>query len=312
MSLKVGNLEAKEGEKKQGYLKIINTEIEVPCTIINGNEEGKTVSITGGTHGGEYPGIETAVRLAKELTPETINGKLIILHPCNLPAFHAKLQYIGPYDGKNLNREYPGLATGTFSQKMAYTVTTELHDQSDFYIDLHGGDIHESLEPFVIFSEAGDDEVTKMSKEAASLMGIKYVCGSESTNGTFGSAALRGVPSVLAEIGQCGLWSEEEVEQYMAGVKNILRYLKVIQEEVKDLGDVVNIHRMQGLSAGKTGLWYSKVVTNQKVKKNEKVGEIKDYFGNVLEEYFSPDDGVILYTVSSLAINEGDPIIALG
>jgi predicted deacylase len=312
MSLKVGNLEAKEGEKKQGYLKIVNTDIEVPCTIINGNEEGKTVSITGGTHGGEYPGIETAVRLAKELNPETVNGKLIILHPCNLPAFHAKLQYIGPYDGKNLNREYPGLATGTVSQKIAYTVTTELHDQSDFYIDLHGGDIHEALEPFVIYSEAGNDEVNKASKEAASIMGIKYVCGSDSTNGTFGSAAKRGVPGVLAEIGQCGLWSEEEVEKYIVGVKNILRYLGVIEEEVKDLGEVVHIHRMKGLNAGKTGLWYSKVVTNQEVKKNEKVGEIKDYFGNVLEEYFAPDDGVILYTVSSLAINEGDPIIALG
>jgi predicted deacylase len=87
MTLKVGNIEV----KKQGFLNIINSEIKVPYTVINGNKEGKTVSITGGTHGGEYPGIEAAIRLAKELTPEMIQGELIILHPCNLPAFHAKL-----------------------------------------------------------------------------------------------------------------------------------------------------------------------------------------------------------------------------
>jgi len=312
MTLKVGNIEAKKGEKNQGFLNIINSEIKVPCTVINGNEEGKTVSITGGTHGGEYPGIEAAIRLAKELTPEMIQGKLIILHPCNLPAFHAKLQYIGPYDGKNLNREYPGMATGTITQKIAYTVSTELLDKSDFYMDLHGGDIHEALEPFVIYSEAGNNEVNKTSKEAASIMGIKYVCGSDSTNGSLGSAALKGVPGFLAEIGQCGLWTEEEVEKYISGVKNVLRYLCVLKGGVVDYGEVKYIHKMKRIVAGKTGLWYSKVVPNQEVKKGEKVGEIKDYFGKTLEEYFALDDGVILYVASSLAINEGDPIYRIG
>jgi len=40
MTLRVGNLEAnnleaKKGEKTQGYLKIINTNISVPCTLIS-------------------------------------------------------------------------------------------------------------------------------------------------------------------------------------------------------------------------------------------------------------------------------------
>jgi len=312
VTLRVGNLEVKKGEKTQGYLEIINTNISVPCTLINGLNDGKIVSITGGIHGGEYPGIEAAIRLASDLTPQMVSGKLIILHPCNLPAFHAKLQYIGPYDGKNLNREFPGLATGTITQKIAYTVTTELHEQSDFYIDLHGGDLHEALEPFVVYSEEGSQEVTKISKEAASLMGIKYICGSSSTNGSFGSAALKGIPGFLAEIGQCGLWREEEVKQFITGVKNVLKYLKVIDGKSEPLCKVEYIHRTNGLEAKQTGCWYSYVIPGQKVDKNEKIGEIKDYFGKSLGEYFSPVKGVILYTASSLAINVGDPIISVG
>lgn len=47
------------------------------------------------------------------------------------------------------------------------------------------------------------------------------------------------------------------------------------------------------------------------IKKGQKVGEIRDYFGKLLGEYFSPCTGHMLYVISSLPINEGDPIIAV-
>ncbi|MBN2287120.1 MAG: succinylglutamate desuccinylase/aspartoacylase family protein [Tissierellales bacterium] len=312
MKLVIGNLEAEIGQKTQGYLNIVNSDIKVPCTLINGIKDGKTVVITGGTHGGEYPGIEAAIQLAKELMPNDVSGKIIIVHPLNVPAFQAKLQYVGPYDGKNLNREYPGLATGTVTQKIAYTVTNQLHSIADFYMDLHGGDLHESLEPFVIYSKLGTDLVNKISKEAASLMGIKYICGSVSDNGSFGSAAKNGVPGFLAEIGQCGLWSEDEVSQYKAGVINVLKYLQVLEGMSEQIGEVIDLEKMNGLNATVDGCWYSNVIAGQKVSKGEQVGEIRDYFGNVIEKYVSPINGVILYTASSLAINVNDPIIAVG
>ena len=93
--LQVGELCAAAGEKKQGYLEVAGTPVKMPVTLINGVKEGKTVLITGGTHGGEYPGVETAIRLACLLQPEEISGQMIIVHPCNVPAFLAKLQYIG-------------------------------------------------------------------------------------------------------------------------------------------------------------------------------------------------------------------------
>jgi len=312
MTLRVGNLEVKRGEKKQGYLNIINTELSIPCTVINGVDKGKTVSITGGIHGGEYPGIETAIRLAYSLTSQQISGKIIILHPSNLPAFLAKLQEVGPYDGKNLGVEFPGKATGTITQKIAHTITTEVFAQSDFYMDLRGGDIHEALEPYVIFSEIGTDEVNRVSKEAASLMGVKYICGSTSKNSSIGSAALKRVPGLLGEIGQIGLWTEEEVYHYMTGVKNVLKYLKVIDGKSEKLCEVKSVNKMYVFKARQTGCWYSYVIPGQKVNKNEKIGEIKDYFGKSLGEYFSPINGVIFCTVSSLAINVGDTIIAIG
>ncbi len=312
MELRVGNLKAVEGEKVQGYFEVLHTDLKVPCTLINGKKPGKTVVITGGTHGGEYPGVEAAIRIAGELQPEMVSGKVIVMHPYNLPAFEARLQYLTPQDGKNLNREFPGIATGTFTQRMAYSVTQELHSQADFYMDLHGGDIHEALVPFVIYPTIGSEEVTRISKEAASCMGINYVCKSTSTNGTFGSAALRGVPGFLSEIGGSGLWTEQEVQDYMYGIKNVLKYLHVLEGEAEINNSISYIEQMNGIYAESNGCWYPSVTPGGTVKKDEKVGEIKDYFGKVINEYYSPVNGTVLFVVSSLAITKDDPIVAIG
>ena len=310
--ISAGQMSAAPGEKVQGFLEVAGTPVRMPVTLINGEKEGKTVLITGGTHGGEYPGVETAIRLAATISPEDICGQLIIVHPCNVPAFQAKLQYVGPYDGRNLNREYPGLATGTVTQRIAFTVSSMLFPQADFYMDLHGGDIHEALTPFVLYSKLGDEEQTKLSLEASKALGLSYVCGSVSSNGTFGCAAKMGIPGFLAEIGNLGLWSEEEVELYLRGVKNVLRMLSVMDGEVFGNPDCIVCEKMVGVDADQTGCWYPCVGLKEHVKEGQKIGEIRDYFGKVLAEYTSPCDGDVLYVIASLAINAGDPIFALG
>lgn len=310
--LTVGTLSAAPGEKVQTYLEVPGTPVQMPITLINGEAEGKTVVITGGTHGGEYPGVETAIRLAMTLDPAQVSGQLIIVHPVNVPAFQAKLQYVGPYDGKNLNREYPGLATGTVTQRIAYTISSLLFTQADFYMDLHGGDIHEALTPFVLYSKNGSKEQVELSIACSKALGVKYVGGSTSTNGTFGCAASMGVPGFLGEIGNLGLWSEEEVATYVSGVMNVLRLLKVLPGEVVENKDCVLLDHMVGVNAEQTGCWYPCVKIDDQVKEGQKLGEIRDYFGKVLGEYFAPCSGVMLYVIASLPINTGDPIYAIG
>lgn len=83
-NLSIGTLAAAPGEKVQGLLPIPHTEIEVPVTLINGAGSGKTVLITSGIHSCEYVGIEAAIQLAGELEPESLSGRLILIHPVNV------------------------------------------------------------------------------------------------------------------------------------------------------------------------------------------------------------------------------------
>ena len=67
-----------------------------------------------------------------------------------------------------------------------------------------------------------------------------------------------------------------------------------------------------GVDATVQGCWYPCVSLEEQVRQGQKIGEIRDCFGSVLCEYYAPRDGVVLYVIASLAINPGDPLIALG
>lgn len=298
------------GIKSQGFIAVEGTPVKMPATLIAGAKPGKQILITGGVHGGEYPCIETAIQLAKNINPKEVKGSIVVIHPVNVPAFLAKLQYYGPYDGKNLNRVFPGKATGTVSERIAYAVH-QLQLVADFYIDLHGGDIHEALVPFVIHSNLGGDQVVEQSRKASAALGFPYVVGSVSDNGSMGAAAKAGTPGFLAELGQCGRWSNEEVEQYMEATRNVLRSLGVLDGKVNST-EVTYLKKMAVMTAEHEGCWYAFKNLEDKVKKGEVLGEIRDFFGNVLGEYKAEEEGVLLYVVTSLAIVKGDPLTAIG
>jgi len=299
------------GTKTKGFLPVPGTPVEMPYTIISGTRPGKQILITGGVHGGEYPCIETAIQLGLQLQPSEISGVVVVIHPVNPPAFHAKLQYYGPYDGKNLNRVFPGKAMGSVSERIAYTVS-QLQQCSDFFIDLHGGDIHEALLPFVIYSKLGGESVAAQSREVSSFLGFPYVVGSVSDNGSIGGAAVSGVPGLLAELGMCGRWSPEEVEEYIEAVRNTLRGLGVLEGTFVRHEDVKYLESMQVVTAGHKGCWYPSRELGDEVGAGEKLGEIRDFFGEVLSTYYADRGGILLYVVTSLAIVEGDPLCAVG
>ena len=43
----------------------------------------------------------------------------------------------------------------------------------------------------------------------------------------------------------------------------------------------------------------------------QNLGEVRDAFGMILEQPIAPLDGVVIFLVTSLAMNEGDPLLAL-
>ena len=193
-------------------------------------------------------------------------------------------------------------------------MTTEYQDKADFYLDIHGGDIHEYLPPYVYYPGIGDNkEVLTFAEQATNFLNAKYKVKSSSTTGAYNSAAIRGIPSLLLERGGRGLWSNDEVENYKEDIKNIMKFLNILPERpIPPIKTATQITRAVYLDATVSGCWYPCVKLEERVKKGEKIGEIKDVFGNLLAEYYAEFDSIILFMTVSLAISKDEPIITYG
>ena len=312
-SINVGPFAAGKGQKQSGMLAVPGTNIEIPVTIINGTGDGKTMVITGGTHGGEFVGVEAANRLS-QLDPPELCGALLIVHAANPPAFFGRMEYRGPLDGKNLHRCYPGKPGGTPTERIAYVIFHEVIKHADFYFDLHGGDLHENLMPFAAYASAGGPETEKKSAEAAGFFGVP-MAHKDSTGTSAIEVASRtfGIPAMLGEIGSQGLWTEREVGMYIRGLKNIMKHLGILPGEPEYLCDTrFSDELLDMVNIAATGCWYPCVKTGDVVKKGQKTGEVRDFFGKLVDELYAQRDGTVLYTITALPVQSGEMVMGIG
>lgn len=313
MTIHIQSLSANAGEKSQGFLTVVGGGAELPCTILRGSRPGKTVLMTAGIHAAEYPGIQALIELAQEIEADAVAGTLLLVPIANPTGFRALMPWNVPEDGQNLNRMFPGKADGTLSERIAYTITHDLQAKADFYIDLHAGDLHESLIPYVYYPSATTEAVAAESLAAAQVLAVPYRVRSTATTGAYNSAAVRGVPSLLLERGGCGLWSRDEVTAYKQDLYRLLAHFGVLEQECPAVNaQQVELTRAFYPSAGIDGLWYPAVEAGNAVKQGQPLGEIRDCFGTLLEQFVAEAHGVVLYRTASLSIRKGDPTVAYG
>ena len=292
-------------------------EICFPVTKIKGANDGPKVLILAGIHGCEYPSIVAAIRISQELKPEDVSGEVTIIPICNVQSFEKRTPFLCPVDGKNLNRVFPGNLTGTYSDAMAYYLYQDFITKADYLIDLHGGDMVEKLEPFIIYHEGENQETTKGAREIVDYFGIpRAVCTRHGTprdgaGSTQGSAARAGIPGVVTEIGGIGQLDQQSVDGHLEGIRNVLRHFKVLKgEAVKH--DVKYYSELVLLYTPVAGIFYRAVEVSDTVKKDQKVGHIEDYFGNILAEIKAPKDGRIFYLTSSPSMQKDGLLGGLG
>ena len=99
-TLNICGLTVERGHKLRTFLPVPDTNVKIPLTIINGCEDGPTLLITAGIHGGEYPGIAAAMELGRDIEPADVHGILIMMHPVNIQGFWARREMIVPEDGR--------------------------------------------------------------------------------------------------------------------------------------------------------------------------------------------------------------------
>lgn len=204
-----------------------------PYVAVRGARPGPAVLVLAGVHGSEYVSIDAAVRLGATLDAAEVGGQVLVLPLLNPPAFWQRTPYVCPVDNLNPNRQFPGQPLGTFTQRLAYQVTQRALRHADAVMDLHGGDIPEALVAFTIYEASGDAALDARSRAMAEAFGLPAMLAQPRSHSpiagtTYATAARLGIPAIIAEDGNAGVYDETLADGMLAGAQNVLRHLGVL------------------------------------------------------------------------------------
>lgn len=293
----------------------------LPYYVIAGHKEGPVLCITSGVHGTEYPGIGANLKLYHDIDPSQLSGTLIGVPQCNFASFKAKVPFVNPLDGKNLNDTFPGRSDGTITEMLCHTLVHEFAAKADYHIDMHSGDSIEYLYPYAFYHiNEADQSATEISRDLAKCYGLDYVSYTETAGkgatdkGNFYAAVCQlGIPSIQPEIGGIGLIEDRTKMLHYNGARNIMVKIGMLEGTLTENPRQKELSRFYRLRSEYDGVYHCFVSPGEKVVKGQQLAVLTDYHGEeIYEEFFAEEDSVILWVMSTFAACKGDNLMAIG
>jgi uncharacterized protein len=320
--LSVGTATAVAGQSVAGFIEVpagSDAGTNIPVVIIRGPRPGPRLALVAGAHGTEYASIIALEELIQELNPAEISGTVIIVPLVNIASFEQKVPHVNPVDGKSMNRFYPGNPNGTQTERAAWAMTKQVVEKSDYLIDLHGGDLDESLRPYSYWAPVGNAQQDAVSRAMVLAFGLDTIILSNDRPRDLNAAryletnaSLHGKPSLTAEAGYAGTVEAEDVMALTNGCRNVMRYLKMLPGDAPPVQNPVWIERIATVSSESAGVFYPMVKRGWYVQEGMKIGYVTDLFGKTVFEARAPSSGVVLYVCAVPSMKKGDTIANIG
>src|SRR5436190_5238494 len=318
----VGTATAARGQKATGTIEVpagVDAALSIPIAVFHGAKAGPVLAIVAGSHGTEYTSIIALEKLIATLNPAEISGTVIIVPLINIQSFEQKVPHLNPVDKKSMNRWYPGKMDGTQTDRASFLITKQVVEQCDHLIDLHGGDLDESLRPYSYWTKTGNEKQDQISKEMVLAFGLDTIIISadrpkdpQASRYLENTATTRGKPSITAEAGYAGTVETDDLNALVNGCLNVMRYLKMLPGQPAMVEHPVWIEKVVTIASDQTGIFYPAVKRGTYVEQGMKVGYVTDYVGNVIFEARAPAAGVVLYVCAVPSMTKGATIANIG
>ena len=297
--------------------------IGVWVRAVGGKREGPTLTLLGAQHGDEYSGIEIINKIVDRVDPESLSGNILTVPVTNPLAFNTGNRITPPsigYENLNMNRVWPGNPKGLLTERIVAGLWEELVKNCDIVLDMHEGGkafmaryIHArgTEETEKIVGEKNKQLYKWFGQGVPVLGGIRtqsYMMGSLSIQ-----AGIRDIPCIGVEVGGGGRLLDDLVSVGIQGVWNIMIGLGMVQDE--PVGQSEKQHVASESSWPKTsrgGLFTNTCTLNSVVEKDEKVGELRNTVGELIEEAYAPYRSVIFDTRYQPTVYPGDWTVHCG
>ena len=274
--------------------------MEIPVEVIAGKQTGPTVYVGGGAHGEEPAAMAAVALAAKNASPDRVKGTLIAV-PCqNPPAWsfrgrHYPLDAPNPGDVSGM----PPDAGGVMSARVTSALVDSIAARAQFALDVHATHLDSINYPRVMVTTTGSEAADVQAKRLAMAKAAGYEIihlwkRAGDRNGITGTLSHRGVPAIGIEAGEGWRALPPFPAMMERGIVNVLKHTGLLDGEPEMPHVQVEVTTRFEVTANRGGMSHLRVKPGDYVAEGQVVAEIRDMFGDVLEELRTPFSGIII------------------
>lgn len=319
---RVGTAAARPGETGRGVLRVPplgDPGYDIPIVLVNGMRPGPTLALIAGLHGAEFASVVALQRLAKELSPGALAGRVVIVPLVNVAAFERLVPHVNPVDGKNVNRLFPGDSVGTQSARAVHVLTTQVLARADYVIDYHGGDLDEDQRPYAYWLQTGDARRDSVTHDLLRAFGIDWIIRYAARGLDVRTAHLLptqalalGKPAISVDAGRAGTYTTEDLRLLVDGTYGVMARLGMIDRAVRPPARPLYFDRAVFVTSDHTGTFLPAVRRGEYVPAGGRLGVVTDAYGDTLQEVVAPESAVVLYLNATPSTTKGGSLFYLG
>lgn len=280
--------------------------LRIPIHVRRGQEDGPVVFVSAALHGDEINGTGAIRSLLMDADFHVQRGSVILVPVLNMLGFDRHSRYLP--DRRDLNRCFPGSATGSLAGRLAKVIFEEIVLRSDFGIDLHTAAVRRTNYPN-IRGDMSNSEVQNI----AEAFGCELIVDGKGPKSALRPEATRaGCPTIIMEGGE--VWKVEPsiVESSVRGIRNVLRCLNMIEGQIESPDYQVVITSSKWVRAEKGGFLQFHVQPGNVVEKGQPLATNNDLLGHELGVLTAPYDSVVIGMTTLPAVSPGEPVCHLG
>lgn len=306
-AFQLGDSTVQPGESKSIDLEVgtfmTHEKLRLQATVIHGKEPGPTLLISGCIHGDEFNGTEIIRRILRTKSVAKLKGTLLAVPVVNRPGFVRRSRYMP--DRRDLNRLFPGSATGSLGARLAKVFTDQLIARSDLVIDLHTGAVNRPNFPQIRIT-AGDKESMALAK----VFDPPVILTASQRESTLRAACIDlKKPVLLYEAGEALRLDAHAIKFGVEGIMSIMRHLGMLSTRSrirrKKTSTVIS-KKSYWERSPQGGIFIPLISLGKAVNKDDLLGFIADPQGSAEVEVRASFPGIMIGRTNEAVADEGD------
>ena len=291
--------------------------IQVPVIVINGREDGEAFGMIAAIHGNELNGIAVIHDVMDKVDPSLLKGRIVAIAGVNAESIKDdRRRFI---DDEDLNRNFPGKEKGNRSQQYVYNIKEKILPYLNYLVDMHTASFGR-VNTFYARADMKDDTLAHMAK----FQGAEIILNSKGKpSASEGLAALKtmrayaneiGVKTITVEYGNPQVFQKEIIHRAVLGIFRTIEWLNLYHPLKKTdfMDSALLCKKSYWIYMDKGGFLDVLVELKQIINKGQKIAVVKNGFGEIIDEYFASEKGVVIGKSTNPSNMSGGRILHLG